>query len=247
MSTATEAAGEPSVEFEVPPDFVPFEQVTDADAAAAVVLARLGTSAAGLGADHLPALTELYLDGSAALVAAGTIWSGTAFGSIDGAPSTAVLTVAGVDTGPSDRRTAAAGLLSVLTTEGEAAGAEVREFTAPAGPVVVTVRTTPGWEVPADGGGTARIPLLRAQGYLPLPGPGGGVLVVDLTTPDLAHWEDAYAPLFTRVLRSIDFPPERAQAHAPPAPAPAGEQAPDPFGTALTGRPAPFRTGPVRP
>ncbi|MCX4683303.1 hypothetical protein OG401_03080 [Kitasatospora purpeofusca] len=69
------------------------------------------------------------------------------------------------------------------------------------GPVVVALEQTPGWQL----GGGQDVPLLSAKAHLPLPPLLAGVLLVELTTPDVEHWADGYAPLLVAVLRSVRF------------------------------------------
>ncbi|MCX4757104.1 hypothetical protein [Kitasatospora purpeofusca] len=237
-----------TVEFDVPAVFEEFRATDDPEEAYELVLDRLGERAAELGADRRRALTDLHLTGSAALGELDALWSGTCVGTLDGQLSTATLTVARLDTAdPAPQEAVAAALAEILApAPGTAVGSghrrPVRRFEAPAGPVVVALEQTPGWQL----GGGRSVPLLSAKAHLPLPPPLPGVLIVELTTPDVDHWTDGYAPLLVAVLRSVRFGmPGSADTPAGPA-APAGGIGPvasggngpgtpgtDPFGTVL--------------
>ncbi|MGW4697059.1 hypothetical protein ACWEO1_32295 [Kitasatospora cineracea] len=220
-----------TVEFDVPPDFVPFEPADGVDDAYELVLARLGPAAEGLPPARRQALTELYAAGSAALDGAGAIWSGTCLGTVGDRLSTATLTVTALGTGDdTPQATAAAGLVEVLTPPDAGPSPTLRRFDAPAGPVVITLEQQPGWQLTAE----ESVPLLSAKAYLPMPPALRGVLLLELSTPDVDSWPEVYAPLLVRVVRSVRFP-TAPEAPAPPpaptaAPAPAGG---DPFGTRL--------------
>ncbi|AXI77931.1 hypothetical protein [Peterkaempfera bronchialis] len=226
-----------TVEFEVPPNFVPFQIADDLEHAHEAVLERIGAAAAGLPADRRRDLVELYAQASAALTEAGAVWSGSWVGTLGDRRSMATLTVTELETGPAPQETAAAGLLEVLAPapaeDGRPTGV-IRRFDAPAGPVVITVGQLPGWRLSAD----ETVPILSAKAYLPMPPGNEGVLIVELSTPDLDHWQDVFAPLLVQVVRSIRFPegpqPAPDQPAAPPVPSPGAPDLPDdPFGTVL--------------
>ncbi|WP_282204740.1 hypothetical protein [Kitasatospora fiedleri] len=226
-----------TVEFDVPPDFVPFEPADDVDDAYELVLARLGSAAEGLPPARRQALTELYAAGSAALADAGAIWSGTCVGTIGDRLSTATLTVTALDTeDDTPQATVAAGLVEVLAPPAALRAARpllVRRFDAPAGPAVITLEQQPGWQLGAGGS----VPLLSAKAYLPMPPALRGVLLLELGTPDVDNWPEVYAPLLVRIVRSVRFRLPPADPPSPPPPAPAtgaGTAARhDPFGTRL--------------
>ncbi|MFD8693318.1 hypothetical protein [Kitasatospora purpeofusca] len=234
-----------TVEFDVPEVFEEFRATDDPEEAYELVLDRLGARAAELGTDRRRALTDLHLTGSAALSGLDAIWSGTCVGTLDGRLSTATLTVAQLETAdPAPQEAVAAALAEILAPAPETAGGRghrrlVRRFEAPAGPVVVALEQTPGWQL----GGGQSVPLLSAKAHLPLPPPLAGVLLVELTTPDVDHWADDYAPLLVAVLHSVRFGVADAQ-DAPTGPATdsgpvgsggtgAGTSGTDPFGTVL--------------
>ncbi|MFI6845591.1 hypothetical protein ACIBJD_13190 [Kitasatospora sp. NPDC050467] len=221
-----------SVDFEVPVVFEEFQATDDPEEAYELVLSRLGGQAGELGADRRRALTDLYLAGSAALSELDAIWSGTCVGTVDGRLSTATLTVTELETaGDAPQEVVAAALTELLApvpapADGHGPQRLVCRFEAPAGPVVVSLEQTPGWQLT----GEHNVPLLSAKAHLPLPPPLSGVLIAELTTPDVDHWADGYAPLLVAFLRSVRF-----RVPDPPAvedlPALPGA---DPFGTALT-------------
>ncbi|MCX4682846.1 hypothetical protein OG401_00720 [Kitasatospora purpeofusca] len=237
-----------TVEFDVPAAFEEFRATDDPEEAYELVLDRLGGRAAELGTDRRRALTDLHLTGSAALSGLDTIWSGTCVGTLDGRLSTATLTVAQLETAdPAPQETVAAALAEILAPAPETVGGRghrrlVRRYEAPAGPVLVALEQTPGWQL----GGGRSVPLLSAKAHLPLPPPLAGVLLVELTTPDVEHWADGYAPLLVAVLRSVRFGTPGVQDVPAGRAAPAADSGPvassgtgqgisgtDPFGTVL--------------
>lgn len=223
-----------TVEFDVPPDFVPFEPAHGVDDAYELVLARLGPAAEGLPPARRQALTELYAAGSAALDEAGAIWSGTCLGTVGDRLSTATLTVTALPTeDDTPQATAAAGLVEILTPPDTRPSPTLRRFDAPAGPVVITLEQQPGWQLTPE----ESVPLLSAKAYLPMPPALRGVLLLELSTPDVDSWPEVYAPLLVHVVRSVRFPTapdDRPAQPAAPAPAPAPvPDGGDPFGTRL--------------
>ncbi|MBP0450687.1 hypothetical protein J5Y04_14200 [Kitasatospora sp. RG8] len=221
-----------SVEFDVPEVFEAFRATDDPEEAYELVLGRLGEQAGDLGADRRRALTDLYLAGSAALGELDAIWSGTCVGSVDGRVSMATLTVTRLETADDAPQEAVAAALTELLApvpapaDGRGPQRLVRRFEAPAGPVVVSLEQTPGWQLT----GEQHVPLLSAKAHLPLPPPLPGVLIAELTTPDADHWADGYAPLLVAFLRSVRFRvPDVPTAEGRPVP-----PAADPFGTTLT-------------
>ncbi|MFE2910825.1 hypothetical protein [Kitasatospora indigofera] len=191
------------VEFLVPPDFVAFAAVDDVEEAYERVVERLGPSAQDLGPDQRRAVTDLYLAASAALTDAGVIWSGTCFGTVAGRLSAATLSVTQVGTeDDSSQEVAVQGLIEALTVPSGPAGPPSRlvsRFDAVVGPVVITLERSEGWQM----GPQERIPLLSAKAYLPLPSGANRVLIIELSTPDVDHWPDVYAPVLAQVVRSV--------------------------------------------
>ncbi|WP_406209181.1 hypothetical protein OH807_38260 [Kitasatospora sp. NBC_01560] len=220
-----------SVEFEVPEFFEEFHATDDPEEAYELVLSRLGEQAGWLGADRRRALTDLYLAGSAALNELDAIWSGACVGTLDGRLSLATLTVTQLETaGDAPQEAVAAALTEMLApvpapADGHGPHRLVRRFEAPAGPVVVSLEQTPGWQLT----GEQNVPLLSAKAHLPLQPPLPGVLIAEPTTPDADHWADGYAPLLVAFLRSVRFrvPDLPAVEDLPALPGV------DPFGTAL--------------
>ncbi|MEV7175694.1 hypothetical protein [Kitasatospora sp. NPDC093679] len=232
MSTAT-------VEFRIPHGFTEFLPAENNEEAYEAVLDRLGEAARTLTTEQRRDLTLLYAAASTALDTLAPIWSGSCAGTVDGRLSTATLTVAEIATGAGvPPATAAAGLMQLLTdpqADGTPPKRQVSRLTAPAGPVVVTLEPGPGL-LRTDGG---HVPVLSAKAYLPMPARDQGVLLVELATPDIDHWADIYAPLFSFVVQSIRFPDERSNPAIDQAPGDAVPDPPgaapttDPFGTAL--------------
>ncbi|ROR46136.1 hypothetical protein EDD39_4396 [Kitasatospora cineracea] len=95
---------------------------------------------------------------------------------------------------------------------------------------MITLEQQPGWQLTAEEG----VPLLSAKAYLPMPPALRGVLLLELSTPDVGSWPEVYAPLLVRVVRSVRFPTAPEAPAPPPAPAPAAAPTGgDPFGTRL--------------
>ncbi|GHH82631.1 hypothetical protein GCM10018781_67960 [Kitasatospora indigofera] len=188
------------VEFLAPPDFVAFAAVDDVEEAYERVVERLGPSAQDLGPDQRRAVTDLYLAASAALTDAGVIWSGTCLGTVAGRLSAATLSVTQAGTeDDSSQEVAVQGLIEALTVPSGPPSRLVSRFDAVVGPVVMTLEQSEGWQI----GPQERIPLLSAKAYLPLPSGSNRVLIIELSTPDVDHWPDVYAPVLAQVVRSV--------------------------------------------
>ncbi|MFF1874809.1 hypothetical protein [Kitasatospora herbaricolor] len=228
-----------TVEFLIPPDFVEFRPAHDLEEAYEALAQRLGPATADIPPERRQAITDLYARTSTAMTAAGAIWSGSCAGTIGGHLSTATLTLTEITTGDdTDQHSVAAALRNLLTppspSEGSPSDRLVQHLDAPAGPVVVTVEQGPSLRMAFV---DDQVPTLSAKVYLPMTPNLQGVLVVELTTPDIDHWPEIYAPLLVQVVRSIRLPepaattPPAEPRTQPPITAPAGTG--DPFATVL--------------